>query len=465
LAPHPTNPLLRSLVGPGWPPIAGPKAAQVLALLAFLEETQWWSEERLRTYQLGQLARLARHAARTVPFWRERFAAAGVDAADFGPQALQQLPILERAEVQEAGVRLLSTHVPREHGAVRDHRTSGATGEPLRVWGTGVTRLFWRALSIRDHLWHGRDFGARLAKIRHSDHPGARPPRGKQYSNWGAGTRDVVRTGPCFLLGVDSSVEEQAQFLRHVRPHALATYPSVAGALAGWFLEHGDAPSELLEVRTFGEVLEPEVQSAIHHVFAADVVDTYASQEVGHIALQCPGDGTGDGYHFQEENVLVEVLDAQGRAVEPGGVGRVVVSTLQNFATPLFRYEIGDYARVGGTCACGRGLATLERVLGRRRNMLVLPDGRATWPAFAGAARPRELPLHRPFQLVQRTRDAIEVLVERSQPFTPEEETHVRAWLQGILGDAHALTIRCVAALPRHQGGKFESFESELSVA
>ena len=77
----------------------------------------------------------------------------------------------------------------------------------------------------------------------------------------------------------------------------------------------------------------------------------YSSQEVGYIALQCP---ENESYHIQAENVLVEILDDDGLPCEPGEVGRVVVTALHNLATPLLRYDIGDYAEVGSPCSCGR---------------------------------------------------------------------------------------------------------------
>jgi len=60
-----------------------------------------------------------------------------------------------------------------------------------------------------------------------------------------------------------------------------------------------------------------------------------------------------------------------------GQVGRVVVTDLHNFATPLIRYDLGDYAEMADTCPCGRGLPALKRIMGRRRNMVRLPDGRS----------------------------------------------------------------------------------------
>jgi phenylacetate-CoA ligase len=87
----------------------------------------------------------------------------------------------------------------------------------------------------------------------------------------------------------------------------------------------------------------------------------YSANETGYLALQCPLSGH---YHVQSETVLVEVLDEVGRACRPGETGAVVVTPLQNFAMPLLRYSLGDFAEVGSPCACGRHLPVLKEILG-----------------------------------------------------------------------------------------------------
>ena len=67
---------------------------------------------------------------------------------------------------------------------------------------------------------------------------------------------------------------------------------------------------------------------------------------------------------------MIEILDESGHAFGPEEAGRVVVSDLHNFAMPLIRYEIGDYAAPGEACPYGRGLPVLRRVLGRTRNRI-----------------------------------------------------------------------------------------------
>ena len=106
-------------------------------------------------------------------------------------------------------------------------------------------------------------------------------------------------------------------------------------------------------------------------------MDTYSSQEVGVIAIECP---QGDGYHAMSEGLVVEVLRDDGEPCAAGETGHVVVTDLTNFATPLIRYDLADLAEAAGPCACGRGLPRIRRILGRERNLLRLPDGRRFWP-------------------------------------------------------------------------------------
>ena len=77
------------------------------------------------------------------------------------------------------------------------------------------------------------------------------------------------------------------------------------------------------------------------------------------VAAEC--DETA-GAHLNEDHFLVEVLD-----------GELVITTLTKEALPLIRYRTGDIATVDESpCACGRTLARMGPVRGRRDDMLIL---------------------------------------------------------------------------------------------
>ena len=71
-------PLKSSILGIHWPAVPDPRGTALLAILFQLEQSQWWSVERLLDRQLHQFGLLLNHAHRTVPFYRERLKQIGI---------------------------------------------------------------------------------------------------------------------------------------------------------------------------------------------------------------------------------------------------------------------------------------------------------------------------------------------------------------------------------------------------
>jgi phenylacetate-CoA ligase len=188
------------------------------------------------------------------------------------------------------------------------------------------------------------------------------------------------------------------------------------------------------------------------------VVDLYSANEVGYLALQCPEHGR---YHEQAESLLLEVLDEAGRPCGPGSTGRVVVTALWNYAMPLIRYEIGDYAEVAGPCPCGRGLPALGRILGRTRNMIALPTGERIWPSL-GVASMRSLAPILQCQIVQHALDRLEARLVVERPLTPAEEGRIRANLLKKLPCPMGIELSYPERIERGPTWKFEEVRSLL---
>src|SRR5690606_13695231 len=98
--------------------------------------------------------------------------------------------------------------------------TSGSTGQPLSVRRTGRCQLVWMANTLREHLWHGRDFGRRLMAIRAN--VGSRTlSRG-----WGRPASLLFRTGEALGLPVTTGVGDACRELFEFRPGYLLAPPS-----------------------------------------------------------------------------------------------------------------------------------------------------------------------------------------------------------------------------------------------
>ena len=419
-------------------------------------ETEWWPPERLREQQFHQIRLLVEHALNTVPFHRAKLMAVGIADSAHIASEWHQIPVLTRRELQTAGRALQSSEVPEAHGAVLSNTTSGSTGIPVTVLGTELDARFFKALELRILLWHGFNFSRKFAFIRRYQSDTARYPNGTASDRWGDSATFPFRTGPAVWLNIlSASIEKQAEWIAREVPDYLNTNPSNLAALVETCAK--DAISvNVSKIITTAEILSPELRRKAREAWGAEIVDVYSAQEVGHIAVQCP---EHEHYHVQAEHVLVEILNDENEACAPGEVGRVVVTPLRNFAMPLLRYEIGDYAEMGEPCACGRGLPVLRRVLGRQRNMIVAPDGQRYWPFF-GATGFRQIAPLTQYQFVQTRHDAIEGRLVVERPLTPPEQEALRARIQATLPYPFQIEFVFVTEIARNPGGKYEDFVS-----
>ena len=431
-----------------WPALPNPIDTMVLALQQQFETSQWWPAGALRTLQLRQFGALCVHAGRTVPFYRERLGKAGAPGK-LTMETWSRIPVLERTDIQEAGQDLLSRLLPKGHGPTADVSTSGSTGSPVTVKSTNITNLFLQVLNLRNHLWHRHDFTAKVAGITNRE-----PTTRGRSQNWVSG----YASGPMVTFDVTRPPAEQLAWLAEVDPAYLLTYPSNLLGLLRKSRETGARVPGLAQVSTMGEVLDAHVREACEREWGVPVTDLYSSQEVGVIALQCP---EHPHYHVQSESIFLEILDGDGTPCEPGLEGHIVVTDLHNFATPLIRYEIGDYGEFGGPCPCGRGLPVLTRVLGRTRNMATLPNGEQFWPRYFSDYLDTVAPVSQA-QLVQHTVDEIEVRIVAKRQVTPAEETRLGDAILEYLGHPFVLRFTYMDEIPRSANGKFEDFMSKV---
>ena len=442
---------LSTVAGVAWPPLATGFGAVLAALLRQLETSEYADPDAIAAGQRAQLAILAEHCGKYSRQFKARLAAAKLKPRDLGEAgALDALIPLRRRDLQVPASKLYCTEVPQPHLPLTQNYTSGSTGEPVVTRQTNVTQLFFQAMAMRDHLWHGRDFRRRAAEMRSV--PGDKNAR---LDDWGVPVNTLYRSGPSLGIPSRTPFKSVLATLAEFQPDNLLIYPNLLGGLVDYCGAHGVAPPTIPHLRTTGETLSPELREAAAGLFRGKVEDCYSSQELGYIAIECPVSGL---YHVMAENLIVEVLDARGKPCREGETGRLVITHLHNFATPLIRYDIGDYAEVAGPCACGRTLPTLKRIVGRERNLVLMPDGSRKWP-FTGYRRFRDHAPVRQFQFVQLDRRTIEVRLVVDAPLTPEQEAGLRGVIERSIGPPFEIRFAFFDdRLPVGANGKFEDF-------
>jgi len=467
---------------------AGRRPVEALAALREsrrLEVHERWERSRVLAHQRALLLDLVRDATRRSPYYRESLAGIPLDD-DLEPT---DLPVLDRAAMLdnfdaivtdrrltlaavERNLRALETGAGEElllgsYRAMASGGTSGRRGvfvygreDWTRVLG-GLLRLTGSYLGATPRLPRRRRVAAVMAES--PVHMTARMARS-------------LDTGLHRMLRLDARapITQLAAALGRFRPEVLSGYASVVALLADEQLEGrlGIAPRVVV---TTSEVRTPEMERRIRAAWGARPFNTYAATETGIIATDC---GHHAGLHLLEDLVLVEIVDARGRAVPPGTTGaRALVTNLVNRTQPLIRLELGDLLTLSpDPCPCGRPFPVLASIEGRRDDVLALP-GRA-----GGTVAVHPLTLRGPLTGVEELRqyrivlDRSGLTVEAVMPSEMGEETgretsaeivrRLRDALEARGVEPPAIQVRRVAAIERHPGsGKAKLVETRLSEA
>jgi len=184
-----------------------------------------------------------------------------------------------------------------------------------------------------------------------------------------------------------------------------------------------------------------------------------------HLAQSCPENPAL--LHVDPTRAIARVVRDDGRDAAPGEAGRLVLTDLGNWVMPFVNYDIGDRARRGGRCPCGRGFPTLEMVEGRLGGTMRTPGGGAISPTVLSwflIHVCHALPDLWEFQAVQTAPDALTLLVVPTRRFTVETARRLEAELAKFLGAGMRVAVETVDRIPSEPSGKRLIIRSTASV-
>ncbi|MFC1689899.1 hypothetical protein ACFL0N_02795 [Pseudomonadota bacterium] len=337
---------------PSWPEIPGYEESAVFALHAQLLFTQWMESGFFQHLQLRQLENLLRFSHQNSLYYQgalnflETLPVGGLYEGH-----LTQLPILTFDEVQKNSQKIFVRNRPANHGRSQLVRVSNPSGQKVKIIVTGLVNTWSGALALRSQEWNDTDVSMTHLRMGYS--------AGLESSSSGRWSA-LPWSGPSTDLSPDMTTRELFRKLVQLDPGSLQAPPNVLQSLLEHSTSEGYKPPNLREVRCRGRSLNPELRTMAEKVWGLSIFHEYFLDEIGVIALQCP---EGGNLHIQSEYIFVEVLNDDNSPCHPGQTGRVIVTPLHNYQTPLIRYETGDRAEAGEPCACGRTLPVLKRIV------------------------------------------------------------------------------------------------------
>ncbi|OQW88775.1 MAG: capsule biosynthesis protein CapK [Rhodoferax ferrireducens] len=422
-------------------------------LLQEMEASQYWPKDQLDDQRLSRLRELFGHANQHVPYYRELFSRVGFDPrAITSVDDLQRLPLLTKSEVR-AHTDAMKSDLAQ--GLTR-FNTGGSSGEPL-VFFIGRERVShdvaakWRATR-----WWGVDIGDPEIVLWGSPIELNSQDRIRQW-------RDaLMRTQ--LLPAFEMSPEKVRHFIaviRKTRPAMLFGYPSAFAHIAQFAQSQGTRLDDLGVKVAFvtSERLYDHQRELIERTFNCPVANGYGGRDAGFIAHQCPA----GGMHLTYEDVIVEIVDAQGLLLPPGQSGEIVVTHLATQDFPFIRYRTGDIGTLDTQpCTCGRTLPLLKDIQGRTTDFLVASNG-TVMHGLSLVYIVRDLPGVQQFKIVQESLELTRILIVTGDCFDSASIQGIEQGAKARLGQNVRVSVELVTSIEPEKSGKYRYVVSHVA--
>jgi phenylacetate-CoA ligase len=438
-------------------PLSGWKAKSPhLKHLRTLERTQYDPPEVIRERQLAAVRGLVRHAAETVPFYRDRWANLGL-----GPDAIRTLddlrrfPVLSKADLRTHASRLRSSAYDQR--AVISKTTSGSTGVPLTVVVDAGAMAWKRACTIRSDQWSGWRLGTRVARL--WGHGAA------ERGGWKARLRRHFVDRESFLntLGIDRPrLRAFAEHLRRKPPGLLFGHAHSLYLLAAFVRKYCPGTIRPVGVVSAAMTLHDWQRGVIEAAFGRPVTNRYGCEEVSLIACECE---EHRGLHLNADSVYCEVVPDKRLSAGPNA-GRLLITDLRNRAMPLIRYQVGDVVIPSDrVCRCRRGLPLIEEVVGREADYVLTPAGTLISGISLTDHFATEIRGAAQVQIVQEKLRFLRLRMVPGDGFGPDSHRQIEILVRNTFGTEMGYEVELVDAIPQEPSGKYRFCVSPVAMA
>jgi len=425
--------------------------------------------DRLKNYDFDQIKRYQNNAFRqiikyayTIPIYKEKYKKAGIRLTDIkGIEDINKLPIIDREDViNHFPLGIIAPGLERKSVIIN---TSGSTRNPVTLYVDQYTLMKALIAYVREL----RQYGIRWNKSRMSviaNFYSQTAPT--QYFNSAANPvlkpfKPIISLKNIQQINADDNLKEMIQRIDAFKPECILGFPGPLRHLA------------LLRDKGYGKNIRPKCiissgglidtyeKKHIEETFGSKVFDIYGSTEAGPISFECKE----GNFHINSDFVHLEAVNAEGEVVEKGKSGKLVITRLYGKGTPLIRYTgMGDIITLkDGMCSCGIETELIEKVHGRIKETIVLPNQKIIFPDMLADIPGKVMDKLKTdkidrLQIVQKASDKIDILIiineARRESGVPVEDlfNELKAEYEVSFGSEVEVAIREVTKLVSEDG-------------
>jgi len=440
------KPICKHIIIPLW---AAWERSPYLKHLKYLEESQYFNEEKIREIQWTKIKGLLDHAYNNCTYYKKRFDEEGIHPNDIKSfDDFLSVPILKKDDVHQYREELVAPNIEKYVTFL----TSGSTGKPLSGYRDRESQEFKRACGMRSNFWAGLDLGERIYWL-YGDPE--KEKKGLKKFKAKFRRKFLYRTEILDLLGLtEESMLQFAEKMQKKPPSLLWGHAHGLYLLAN-FLEKREIDSiKPGGIYSAGMVLHDFEREKIEKVFHCKIQDRYGSEELGLIATECKEQ---QGLHINTDGHYVEFLGKNGNPVAQGERGIITVTDLTNLAMPFIRYKIEDVGVLSGKkCTCRRTQPLIEKIEGRIADFLITPEGKlisgiSLTDHFAG-----HIPGIAQIQIIQEKVDLLTLYIVKDGNFGEKTTEVISHLISDFFGERMCFRYEFMDHIPQLPSGKYQ---------
>lgn len=408
------------------------------------------SQSEMRKLQNKKLKQILSYAYNNVRFYHKKFDSVGIKPDDIkNVDDITKIPLTEKSEIQKAPLEDVISRKFELKNCI-ERTTSGSTGIPLTSYvdrKAGITQeaewsraLFNSGLKITDKMAMLKDPRYFIKK--------------RWFENLGLMRRKWI--------SIFEKPEIQAAKLLKYEPDTLRCYPSNMSILSHFYRDQ----FENLNIRimyTSGELLDRQTRDLFEKTFHSEVFDNYVCNEFGNVAWECK---EHVGYHINVDNKLVEFIQDEN-PVSMGEYGEIVCTSLNNYAMPLIRYQLGDIGSPDDEqCSCGVNFPLMKVVEGRTDQLLSTVDGNIVSPLIFFPYPFTNFDGILQFRVIQEKHDkiVIQMALDEGKVIADNVLDDAREEIREIFGDLMQVEFELLDEIKAEKSGKIRKIVSHVPV-
>lgn len=376
----------------------------------FFQESQFWSEKKLQSYQFSKIKALLHCAYESHAFYRDHFDQHGVHPRDYKSlEDIVKFPIVTKEQLKR-GLKNNKFNLPEK---VVWHSTSGSSGEPFTFPIDVEGERMRKSCKLRTEQWYEKKLGTKWVRLWRSGHRGFK----RRLLDYVLARKIEV---PFYQLGKheenrldEEKLQKIVDSINRSGAEIIDGYVSALSLVADYAINTEQDFPHIKTVVTGAEYLSVHAREKICEGFGAKVFNRYGGTEIGLIAH----DNQNGEFVSMSDRLYFECL-----ANKPSESSELLITDFTNKAMPFIRYQIGD--SIEGVRSSQPSpykeshLPVMGKVQGRVNEFFTLPDGSLLtshiWHVFF-----RDKPVRR-FQVIQKKDKSIKVKVVPAELFSPE---------------------------------------------